>query len=64
MIQIMVAGQIYHCRFCHKDFRYRGEVTGCSQDCCHGADVMLTPDEVWKEYKEKEYNLNAYKIKK
>ncbi len=51
MMQVMVKNQIYHCQFCHKDYRYRGEVTGCSRgQCCHGADILLTSNEVWKEY--------------
>ena len=50
-MQIMSKGDRYHCQFCHHDFRYSGEVTGCGQQCCHGADEMLTPKEVWLEHK-------------
>ena len=53
MLQIMQAGDIYHCHHCHKYYRYRGEVTGCmGNDCCHGADHQLTEDEVWKYLQE------------
>ena len=61
-MQVMFKGDIYHCRYCHNDYRYRGEVTGCTQDCCHGADEPLTPDEVWKQYQKKQKQYE--KIKK
>lgn len=50
MMQILLKGDVYHCAWCHKDFRYRGEPTGCGQHCCHGADEPLTPNEVWKRH--------------
>uniref|UniRef100_A0A6M3JNF5 Uncharacterized protein n=1 Tax=viral metagenome TaxID=1070528 RepID=A0A6M3JNF5_9ZZZZ len=59
-MQIMVKGQIYHCRFCHKDYRYRGMTTGCGQDCCHGADEQLTPNESFKEFEKQQ---QRFKIK-
>ena len=54
MMRELQAGETYHCNHCHKSYRYRGEVTGCiGADCCHGADVQLTPDEIWKEKKDR-----------
>jgi len=58
MMRQLQKGDIYHCSHCHKDYRYRGEVTSCTgADCCHGADVPLTPDEVWKRYKKRRKDL-------
>ncbi len=55
-MQVMTKGMVYHCRHCHKSYRYCGEVTGCSgSDCCHGADEPLTPAAVWKEYKKPKF---------
>ena len=64
MMQIMLKGHIYHCKHCHKSYRYRGEVTGCfGADCCHGSDQILTPDEVWKEAKKKPWYMKPKLMK-
>lgn len=55
MVQILLKDSVYHCKHCHKSYKYRGEVTGCfGADCCHGADQMLTSEEIWKEYKKRQ----------
>ena len=62
MIQELLKGDVHHCNYCHKYFEYIGEVTGCGKNCCHGADVPLTPDEVWKEHQKQNKKYKSIKI--
>lgn len=63
-MQIIVKGDYYHCRHCHKSYWYNGEVIACyGADCCHIGDREVTPKEELKRHKTYKNNLEKQLLK-